>query len=182
MTAMKVQSFSLQPFSAADPGPPVTITGDLGQRGQVLALRYELRGPLGELVIPTPAALPARRQGLWEATCFEFFLAAQEAPGYWEFNLSPAGHWNAYRFAAYREGMTEEGAITALPFSLQRRPDALLLSLELDLARLVWPGRPLRAGVTAVLQLAGGRMTYWDLTHPGPQPDFHRRDSFTIEL
>jgi hypothetical protein len=179
---MKVQSFSLRPFSHAEPRPAVTITGTIARRAHTLAIRYDLRGSLAELVIPGPAETPARRHGLWEATCFEFFLAVRDAPGYWEFNLSPAGHWNVYRFSAYRQGMAEEAAVTSLPFRLQSRPDFRLLSLEFDLARIVPADQALVAGITAVIQLADGRVTYWALTHPGPQPDFHRRDSFIIEL
>ena len=37
-------------------------------------------------------------------------------------------------------------------------------------------------GIAAVIKLAGGGLTYWALTHPGPQADFHRRDSFLVEL
>jgi hypothetical protein len=179
---MPDHSFSLQPFSQDKPLPPITITGAIGRRGQVLALRYELRGPRTDLVIPGPVELPARRHRLWEGTCFEFFLGVKEAPGYWEFNLSPAGHWNAYRFAGYREGMAEEGAITALPFRLRSRPDFLLLSLELDMAGILPAGQALMAGVAAVIQPVGGRATCWALTHCGPQPDFHRRESFILEM
>jgi hypothetical protein len=179
---MKGQSFSLQPFSQAEPRPAVSITGSITRRAHTLAIRYDLRGPLAELAIPGPAETPARRPRLWEATCFEFFLAVPEAPGYWEFNLSPAGPWNVYRFAAYRQGMTEEAAVRSLPFGVQRRPDSLLLTLKFDLARIIPAGQALVAGITAVIQLAGGRMTYWALTHPGPQVDFHRRDSFIIDL
>jgi len=179
---MKPQSFSLQPFSAADPRLAVTITGTIARYANTLAISYELRGPLAELAIPGPADRSARRHRLWEGTCFEFFLAAREEPGYWEFNFSPAGHWNVYRFAAYRQGMAEEGAVRSLPFGLQRRPNSLLLGLEFDLALIIPAGQALVAGIAAVIQLAGGQVTYWAMTHPGPQPDFHRRDSFIIAL
>jgi len=36
--------------------------------------------------------------------------------------------------------------------------------------------------VAAVVKLRDGRVTYWALSHPGPRPDFHRRDSFLIKL
>jgi hypothetical protein len=29
---------------------------------------------------------------------------------------------------------------------------------------------------------ADGGTTYWALTHRGPEPDFHRRNSFILEL
>lgn len=166
------------------PGPlsQLKITGSIARRSSNLAIRYALRGDLAQFVIPAPADLPARRPGLWEETCFEFFLAVKHSPRYWEFNLSPAGHWNVYRFAGYREGMQEETAFTALPFSVRRQSDSLLLALELEVARIVRADQPLSVGITAVVKLAGGGLTYWALTHPGPQADFHRRDSFLVEL
>jgi hypothetical protein len=175
-------SFSLRPFPAADQELGLTITGAVARRPGSLAVRYALRGRLDRLLIPPPAPRPARRPRLWEATCFEFFLAASGSPRYWEFNLSPAGHWNAYRFAAYRRGMEEEPAFTSLPFRVQSRPEALLLALELDLGKILRPRQAIEVAVAAVVQAADGDLTYWALTHGGPQPDFHRRESFRITL
>ena len=179
---MNRRSFSLKPFYPASPGLPVQITGSIARRSQGLALRYTLRGPRLELVIPGPADLPARKQGLWQETCFEFFLGIKHSPGYWEFNLSPAGHWNVYRFAGYRQGMQEERAFTSLPFRVRPQSDSLLLDLELEADKIVPADQALEVAMAAVLKLKGGGLTYWALTHGGPQADFHRRDSFIIEL
>ena len=179
---MSGQDFSLQPFSPLGPPLTIKITGHIIRRPRQLAIRYDLQGDLAELMIPAPAAMPARRHGLWEETCFEFFLGVKDAPQYWEFNLSPAGHWNVYRFTGYRQGMAEETALTSLPLSVRRRSDSLEVSLELDVERIVAADQPLTVGIAAVIKLAGGGLTYWALTHPGPQADFHRRDSFLVEL
>jgi hypothetical protein len=179
---MSGRSFSLQPFSPIAPPRTIEITGHIIRRPRQLAIRYDLRGDLAELIIPEPAAMPARRQGLWEGTCFEFFLGVKDAPQYWEFNLSPAGHWNVYRFDAYRQGMAEEAGLTSLPLRVRRRPDSLRLDLEMDVRRIVSTDQPLMVGIAAVIRLAGGGLTYWALTHPGPAADFHRRDSFLVEL
>jgi len=179
---MNGRDFSLQPFSPVSPPLNFTITGHIARRSRQLAIRYDLHGPLTELVIPRPANLPSRRPGLWEETCFEFFLGIKHSPIYWEFNLSPAGLWNVYRFDGYRQGMTEETGFTSLPLSVRCRPDSLRLALELDVERIVAADQPLEVGIAAVIKLAGGGLTYWALTHPGPQADFHRRDSFLVEL
>jgi hypothetical protein len=179
---MKGQDFSLQPFSPIGPSLAIKITGQIMRRPRQLAIRYDLRGDLAELVIPSPAALPARRHGLWEETCCEFFLGVKDDPQYWEFNLSPAGHWNVYRFAGYRQGMAEETMLTPLPLSVRHGPDSLAVSLELNVERIVAADQPLVVGITAVIKLTGGELTYWALTHPGPQADFHRRDSFVMDL
>jgi hypothetical protein len=179
---MNPRKFFLRPFSPIGPPPHFTITASLARRAHELAIGYELTGQLGKLVIPGPAELPSRRHGLWEETCFEFFLGIKDSPRYWEFNLSPAGPWNVYRFAGYRQGMVEETAFASLPLRLRRRPDSLRLDLELGIDRIVGADQPLEVGIAAVIKLAGGGLTYWALTHPGPQADFHRRDGFLAKL
>lgn len=179
---MNGQDFSLKPFSPISPPLNLKITGHIARRPRQLAIRYDLHGPLTELVIPGPADMPARRHGLWEETCFEFFLGVKDSPRYWEFNLSPAGHWNVYRFAGYRQGMAEETALTSLSLGVQRGSDSLRLDLDLEVERIVAADQPLEVGIAAVIRLAGNGVTYWALIHPGPQPDFHRRDSFLVEL
>ncbi len=68
------------------------------------------------------------------------------------------------------------------PLVVHRSPEALRLTLEVDLARIVPADRPLEVAIAAVIQAADGRLTYWALTHPGPQADFHRRDGFLIAV
>jgi hypothetical protein len=158
------------------------MEGTIARRANALAIRYTLRGRLGEVVIPEPAAMPVRKRGLWEETCFELFLAIRGTQRYWEFNLSPAGHWNAYRFASYREGMEEERDFSSLPFRVERQSDSLSLRLELDLDKIARSDQVLEVAVSAVIKQRDGSITYWALTHTGSQPDFHRRDSFIIAL
>jgi hypothetical protein len=178
---MNSRDFLLQPFAPTGP-PDITIGGTMARRGGLLAIRSVLRGRLAELVIPGPARMPARRHGLWEATCFEFFLGVKDAPHYWEFNLSPAGHWNVYRFAGYRQGMAEETAFASLAFSVRRRPDRLEVALELEIGGIVTLDQPLAVAPAAVIKFRDQGLTYWALTHPGAQADFHRRGSFHLEL
>ena len=179
---MTGQDFALRPFSPLIPSLNVKITGRIARRADMLAIRYDLHGPLAELVIPGPAELPSRKHRLWEETCFELFLGIREAPRYWEFNLSPAGPWNVYRFTGYRQGMTEETAVTSLPLSIRRRPDSLSVALELEIVRIVGADPPLAVALAAVIKSRDHGLTYWASAHPGPQPDFHRRDSFLIKL
>ena len=179
---MNDQSFSLQPFPPAGFLRSFKITGDIARHSNTLAIRYALLGHLTELVIPKSSDPPTRRNGLWEETCFEFFLGVKHSHRYWEFNLSPAGDWNVYRFEAYRQGMQEETAFALLPFSVQGQPDSLRLALELDLEKIVQPDQALEVAVSAVIKPRDGEVTYWALTHPRPQPDFHCRDSFIVDL
>ena len=131
---MIAREFRLYPFPGTAPRFPLEITGTVTRRGRTLVLHYEIRGDLEALSLPGPAANPGRLDGLWHETCLEFFLAPPDSPRYWEFNLSPAGHWNVYRFRDYRQGMTEDAAFTALPFTVLREPGSLRLTIEVDLA------------------------------------------------
>jgi hypothetical protein len=160
----------------------VTITGDVARRADTLAIRYELRGRLDVLVIPPPARTPARRNGLWEETCFECFLAVEDSPCYWEFNLSPSGCWNVYRFSGVRESMAEEEAFSSLVITAERNENTVSLRLETSLGGIIRAGEPLDVAVRAVVKEKAGALSYWALTHCGPRPDFHRRESFILRL
>jgi hypothetical protein len=179
---MNAGSFSLKQFPSAGLLPHAEITGNIGRRSNTLAVSYTLLAPLAEIEIPAPGDMPMRKNGLWEETCFEFFFGVKESDRYWEVNLSPAGHWNIYRFRAYRQGMREEEAIASLPFSVRIRQDTMKLSLQLELDKIIPAKQALRVAVGAVIRTMNGGMTYWALIHPGPRADFHRRDSFIVEL
>lgn len=179
---MKSRSFSLKPFPSAGLLPHLEITGDIARSSNKLSISYEISGPLAELVLPAPADVSLRKNGLWEETCFEFFLAPLTSGRYWEFNLSPSGHWNIYHFASFRQGMLEEAAYAELPFSVLIYSDFLQLSLEVELDKILQADQSLKIGISAVIKTVNGRMTFWALTHSGPQPDFHRRDAFIIDL
>lgn len=175
--------YSLQPFvtSASSPPPNLKIVGNISRHANTLAISYELLGDLAQLAIPT-SAVPARKNQLWAEMCLEFFLGIKNSPQYWEFNLSPAGHWNVYHFADYRQGMQAEIAFESLPFSVQNLPNSLSLVLEINLDKIVQANQALEVGISAVIKTKDGEVTYWALTHPSLQADFHQRDSFIVQL
>ncbi|NMG09458.1 DOMON-like domain-containing protein [Brasilonema sp. UFV-L1] len=176
---MNNQTFSLQPFPIAEI-PNLKITGNIARQANQLTIHYALAGNLKEIVIATPSDKPARKHELWKDTCFEFFLGVKNSHRYWEFNLSPAGHWNVYRFDGYRQGMQEETAFTTLPFNVQRLSDSLAVVLNMNLDQIVSAEQVIEVGITTVIKHKDGEVSYWALTHPGTEADFHRRDSFMI--
>lgn len=179
---MKARNFTLQPFPGTRQRPDIAISGAISRRTDTLAISYLLQGRLNEVEIPQLSNPAARRIGLWEKTCFEFFLAIKDAPGYWEFNLSPSGDWNVYRFEIYRQGLNEEKAFSQLPFSVRRQSDCLRLDLEFDLGLIIRADQAVEAAVTAVIKTRAGGETFWAVAHPGEAPDFHHRDGFIIRL
>jgi hypothetical protein len=174
--------FSLQPFPSNKPLPNLIIAGDIARNNNKIAIRYEVTGELKEIVISPPSNTLARQQKLWQETCFEFFLGINNSQEYWEFNLSPAGHWNVYHFDAYRQGMEEEVDFKTLPFTFENQADRLTLALDVDLDKIVAEEQLLDVAITAVIKQINGEVSYWALTHRGGEADFHLRESFAMEL
>jgi len=179
---MTPRVYSLVPFSSAEAPPDIRISGTLLRQAGTLTVGYRIEGDLGSLLIPEPVMAPCRRDGLWRETCLELFLTQATGGPYWELNLSPAGHWNVYRFSGYREGMREEAAVGMLVVGSNRDRNLLALSAELDLDGIDLGTHPLCVGLSAVVRSAHETVSYWALTHPGPKPDFHRRESFLIQI
>ena len=179
---MSQGTFRLIPFEGKSAPLNWIVTAHLSRRFNILAIRFELSGNLQEIVIPPLANAPSRKDRLWEQTCFECFLAPVGACRHWELNLSPAGHWNVYRFEDYRRGMGEEAAMRSLPFRVHGGQDSLQISLELDLSSILAGESALDVGVSAAILSTAGGLTHLALTHPGHQPDFHRRDGFISSL
>ncbi|MEH2425204.1 MAG: DOMON-like domain-containing protein [Nostoc sp.] len=179
---MNDQTFSLQPFPSTKSLPKLKIAGNIARNGNKLAIRYLLKGDLKEIAIAPLSNTRSRKHELWKDTCFEFFVSIKDSLRYWEFNLSPAGYWNVYRFDAYRQEMQEETAFTILPFSVQNQADGLALVLEVDLNKIVSAEQEIEVAITTVIKHRDGEVTYWALTHRGAEADFHLRDTFIIEL
>ena len=175
---MKLLTFSLQPFPGEESLTGLEIAGTVRLQEHRLSLECAILGNLSEIAVPPPAEAPERRDRLWEETCLEIFLAESGSESYREFHLSPAGHWNVYRFASYRKGMREEPAFASLPFLVRREPEALRFSLDLELGKILPAGTAIESAVCAVIRTLSGKTTHWALAHPGPRPDFHRRDGF----
>jgi hypothetical protein len=176
------QSFSLQPFPSDAAIPDIAIMGVVRRHVDKVDIRYELSGDLKSIVIQPKEDIVIRKDNLWKETCLEAFLVPVGSEHYWEVNLSPSGHWNVYRFTAYREGMKEELALRGLPISVQRNDTVLTLSANIVMENLVSSEKPLYVGISAVIKSRKGMISYWALAHTGPEPDFHHRESFLVKI
>jgi len=148
-----------------------------------LSIRYYVvTGKTGAILLPA-SSIPVRKHDLWRATCFEFFIAIQDQPCYWEFNMSPSGNWNVYAMDAYRQvNMREEVAFTQLPFEFKKTNDEVTLDITVDLNPIIQSETILEMGVTTIIQTNDGNESFWGLVHPGLQADFHLRNSFILEM
>lgn len=185
-TATEGLVFVLQPFGSTPETQGLQVEGRLERDGNELRVCYQLSGDLKSVVVPSPVTgTPTRRDGLWEHTCFELFLAVEGAEPYWEMNLAPNGDWNLYRLANYREGLQPVLDRDALPFGVRVGPMALelmvTLQLPLELTELCRE-HPMQLGVTAVIERSSGELTYWALAHGQAEADFHQRKDFLLRL
>lgn len=176
------QPFSLIPFPAPNL-PDISMRGIISLHNNQIKLNYLVSGNIDGILLPLPSLSPDRRDELWMATCFEFFLAIKEQLQYWEFNMSPSGDWNVYCMDAYRRvGFREEDRFPRIVFDFEKDPSQISLVAIVDLDPIVRAGQILEVGITSIIQTMDGVETYWALTHPGPLADFHQRESFTLEL
>lgn len=176
------QIYALTPFP--DTGiPAIEITAHVHRENGLLHIQYALSGETEKIHLPENAGAPGRRDSLWSSTCFEFFLALPGDPRYWEFNLSPSGDWNIYQMDAYRRvGFREEMSLGRLQVAAKRNARSIRLDAAVDLSPLIARAQRLELGIASVIQGLDQHKTYWAVAHPHPEPDFHVRDSFIIQL
>lgn len=179
---MREHSFSLIPFSGANI-PAVKTIGRIARLQNLLTVHYSLTGEIADILLPSSSLQPRRKDELWTATCFEFFLANKGQPQYWEFNLSPSGDWNIYHMDSYRRvGFREETLIEQMQVDVRKEASCIAMDAVVDIGPVLKETDPVDVGITSVIQTRNGNETYWALAHPGPHADFHLRESFIIQL
>jgi hypothetical protein len=149
----------------------------------ILVFQYSLHADLSRVRVPPPG-VGGRAEGLWKHTCFEAFVAPADAPGYYEFNFSPSLDWAAYRFSAYREGMSPAEIGQAPAMAVRCNGHALEFQSAVRLGHLadLHDAHRLRIALAAVIEDEGGRLSYWGLRHPPGKPDFHHANGFALEV
>lgn len=171
----------LKPFAQQRGIESISVVARVQLNSSKLWLNYQLSGGGSDLVLPEPAAVKERQNELWKSTCFEAFLLNREDGAYYEFNLSPCGHWNVYRFDEYRQGMRPDERLRLEGFSVQ--PNSKSLDYQ---ATFSGPfadlGSQFCLGLSAVIESRQSGLSYWALYHAGEQPDFHLSESFIVSL
>ncbi len=160
----------------------------LAERPAVLCLQFTLNGELGGLRIAAAAA-PVRADELWRHTCFEAFVRRVGEPGYLEFNFSPSGAWQAYRFSDYRQGRLCAELPSPPQLTIGVRESAVRMEEALVLEALVALPAPyadaprgVHLAMSAVVEDEAGSLSYWALRHAAGRADFHHPDAFALQL
>lgn len=148
-------------------------------RPGALSLLYRLSGSLEAIRLPALGPM-GRGDELWRTTCLEAFVGPADEDAYYEFNFAPSSRWASYRFDRYREGMKPATELGAPRINIRSNARVLAMQLLQDLSPLA--EQPWRLGLSAVIEEADGRVSYWALAHPRGRPDFHHPDCFAAEL
>ena len=162
-------SVRLVPHPESGAGAVRSIATRVRRLPASLQVEYRLEGDLSRVRIP-PAAPPRRVDDLWRHTCCELFVQ-REAPAYEEFNFSPSGEWAAYAFRSYREPAAAPEVAVTIRFHQD------LLQAEIPLQ-----GGKITVAPTAVVEDAGGVLSYWALRHPPGKPDFHDFGGYVLRF
>ena len=168
----------LHPDSRCEAVGGIDVTVLRGPAGRLL-LEYRTSG-IPELYLPVRTTSSMRADDLWRHTCFEAFVRVPAAEAYYEFNFSPHLQWAAYRFEGYRRDRKDVEARPSI--TTRTGGGAFELSVELALNDLPDLTGSWRLGLSAVIEEADGRMSYWALAHPPGNADFHQTDGFALEL
>jgi hypothetical protein len=162
--------FILKPFAQNEITKNFSVNCTAQLDETQLHLTWTVQGPLNEILIPVR---DSNTDTLWEHTCFEFFLKLK-GEGYLEWNFSPSGAYQCYEFARYR--IPVESTRHDLPSTVVRSISAvskpLVQNVEIDLSQLALPS--IIGGPAVVLEKSDHQLSYWAVTHPNDEPDFHR--------
>lgn len=170
----------LEPFPNGAGRAAGTLEARLTRDSRLLRFRLSLAVP--GLVLPPAAGVPERRHELWRRTCAELFIGEPPGRGYLEWNLSPSGHWNLYRFDDYRAGGREAPEDVDPSLELSRTTTGAVIEGALPLGPLRLERSRLVLGVCAVVETSDGALSHWAAHHPAARPDFHDRRGFVLDL
>lgn len=185
---MNAQEFCLKPFRAsATPdghhtAPDIEITGTVAVSSDSVNVTYLISGAHDRVKSAGVGSQPSRKNDLWRTTCFELFVKAPVGNPYWEYNLSPNGDWNIYRFTAYRSPLQQETHITDIAIATARaRGHLTRLQAVLPLPPPLI-GKPLAIGISSVIEDTAGNLFYFALQHNGDKPNFHDPSGFVLRF
>jgi hypothetical protein len=180
----KQHTLQLLPHPGCTAVPEGQVTVSLKLSDCTLDIQYVIAVNTLKIRLPEPGAKRTagqRRDGLWQHTCCEAFIATENQTGYLEFNFSPSGDWACYAFNDYRQPAPLPRLATSPRITCQATDDGFCLQAAVDRESLPI-ARPWHLGLSCVLKECSGHKTYWALQHDTPQPDFHRRACFTLSL
>lgn len=152
---------------------------EVERSGDWLSLDYLLEADLDLLQIPKTTSQPQFKEELWKTTCFEAFLKSSSS-AYLEWNFSPSGdYWNQ-GFVDYRKVDPQFKELT--PLLIQVESDQTQNKCLRIRSKVPLEDEYVKLGLASAVHLKNDECLYFSLKHSENRPDFHRADSFLIDL
>ncbi len=170
-----MKSFELKPYYGHEKELSICVD---------TSFQFTVTGNTALVKLPPPSKSPAKKDGLYNTTCFEIFIANSSGQ-YLEWNFSPALDWCLFSFESERKKSSDLlGKESFSQFHFDVNPQSLNLKVQLDSARirkvLNSPGK-LKASMTAVIEFQSGKKDYYAFKHLKDKPDFHDLNGFLID-
>lgn len=152
-------------------------------------LVFMLLDPSESVLIPHERVKPSHERtiGLWENTCFEFFIRDQKDHSvYCEGNFALDFSWNIFWFNSYRQSPLTEFAAEKLSnpirdIFLSGKKSEIVIDIPEELLSKFSPNS-LEFSFTAVVKTKDSKTHYLALKHSDALPNFHHPDSFSLFL
>jgi hypothetical protein len=192
MNKLETEFVDLVPFEEISAGKPweYKLMARTHRDSAKVLIEFKIVGkiPMVDLGKLGFSAGPNRENFLWQHTCFEGFVGLPNDEKYFEFNVTPLGGWNFYRFKSYREDMVEDVRVPHIVSIHSKKASEYTVKCEIDFSEVkevkeYWEkGDTLPLGLSAVIEMKSGEKTYCALKHCAKTPDFHLRESFSLRL
>jgi len=142
---------------------------------KTLYLKYIISGNISQIKL-TPSKQSSE---LWRNTCFELFLSNNNITEYLEFNWSPDGRWNTFKFNDYRD-RANQNIFEESHSSVERQNNNIIFKTKIILPKynhyISLDLNNLLIGMSVIVET--DTLEYWSNQHLHHRPDFHNRNNF----
>ena len=173
---MTKHNFALQAFQKQH--HDIKLSGQYEFIGREIHISYDWQDPNAAICWPGSCQLAEIQDELWQQTFCEIFIARAAAHEYWEYNFSPAGHWNCYRFKDYRASRQSrtQGLSTEIIAVIKKNLAKIKIKTNLPASVEV---SDLSLNICAIAKTQEDTI-HFALRHHGDKPDFHLRTNFEL--
>ena len=177
------QEYALTPFQINEESKKIEIKGSIHKIENRFQVVFTLLDPHELVILPTIKRENQRVQGLWNETCFEFFITDQSHK-YAEGNFTLDFGWNVFWFHSYRQTPLSEFAIhenqnPIRDIYLSQRKSQIVVNVPPELIEK-FNKQEMKFSLTTVVKLKNGNTLYYALSHKDKNPNFHHPESFMI--
>lgn len=164
----------------------ISLTSEIYQNDNEIILSFRLKQNHSIIDFGDYTPLKKRVIGLWEKTCFEFFIKNCENEEYIEFNFSPNFSWNCFYFAKKGDSLQEFNSMLNLEIDILNSLNDFQIYCKIPKKyfpkSFQFKKNALNVGLSSVLLTKNGEKQYWALTHKDIRPNFHHFESFICKF